>query len=84
MPDNGTARACSRLGPARLSPYVATRLASRPIAVLPIPSRCPALMCTYGAVGTGVLSTYSHDTCVNVCVWRGVAECDAGVRRRSE
>ncbi|MBW2377949.1 MAG: transporter substrate-binding domain-containing protein [Deltaproteobacteria bacterium] len=40
-PENGTRRPCSRSGPARPSPQVHTRLASRPIAVLAIASRSP-------------------------------------------
>ena len=31
-----------------------------------------------------VVDIQSHDTRVTVFVWRGVAECDAGVRRRSQ
>jgi hypothetical protein len=57
MPENGTARACSRLGPTRPSPYVAPRLASRPIAVLPIPSRSPTLMDHIRSRGDSFLST---------------------------
>jgi hypothetical protein len=57
MPDNGSRRTCSRSGPARLATYVDLRLASRPIAVPRIASRCPPYMSTYGAVGTALLST---------------------------
>ena len=57
MPDDGAARACSLWGPRSAVAYVDARLASRPIAVLPIPSRCPPWKLMYGAVGTG-LSVY--------------------------
>jgi hypothetical protein len=58
MPENGSARACSRSGPARPSPYIAPRLASRPIAVLPIPSCSPPYTSAYRAAGTRLLSAY--------------------------
>ena len=43
---NVSRRTCSRQGPARLSQYTSTRLASRPVAVPRIASRSPMLMGT--------------------------------------
>jgi hypothetical protein len=38
-PEDGSGRACSRAGPAPPAPHASLRVASPPLAVLPIPSR---------------------------------------------
>jgi len=51
FPEDGSRRACSRAGPARPTPQVIARLGSRPLAVLPIPTRPPSYKSTCEGLG---------------------------------